>query len=63
MTDGEIVIHTQRSDDLHDALCTAFLQAGGYLFVDDKWHEIVTMVPEPGGFAWILRPVRFVGAA
>ena len=59
----EIVVHSERGTPLHDELIDAFLHAGGFVRVDGQWHEILTMVPEDSGLAWILTPARFVGAA
>jgi hypothetical protein len=61
---ADIELFTERDSPLHEALCTAFLEWGGYATVSDHLYEVLgARFYEADVFQWGLRLARYAGRA
>lgn len=61
---ADIELFAERDSPMQDALCTAFLEWGGYATVSDHLYEILgARLYEGTVFQWALRLARYAGRA
>lgn len=65
MTIAHHTIYSRRGTSLHDYLCDAMLEWGGFITIDDELYTVLGAVnmPEVDAFRWSVVPGRYAGAA
>jgi hypothetical protein len=59
-------VFTERGTRMHDLMCDAALEHGGYIVIDGSWYEVLyaTRVTHPvDSFKWRVRLMPIAGAA